>query len=291
MSSMVQIIKNKALKGSYGRTITADIYYKKSDKPLPILVFAHGFKGFKDWGHWHKIAETFAEVGYCFIKFNFSHNGVRPDNLLHFVDLEAFGYNNYTKELDDLQVVLDWIGEDKKLEHELNWNILDISLIGHSRGGPIVLIGALENELVKRVITWASVHELDYAWTKDETHLKLWKEKGVYYVDNSRTNQRMPLYYQLYENYTKNKGRLSVKKTLEKLNKPYLILHGSADLAVPIEAAEYLKKNALKGTLKIIKDANHTFGGTHLFEENELPIHSKKMIEYCLDFFNNNNKL
>ena len=109
---------------------------------------------------------------------------------------------------------------------------------------------------------------------------------GVYYVDNARTQKRMPLYYQLYENYIKNEERLSIKKTLEKFRKPYLILHGSEDPAVPLAAAEYLAKNASKSVLEIIKGANHVFGGSHPFNETNLPKDTLIVVENSLTFLN-----
>jgi pimeloyl-ACP methyl ester carboxylesterase len=280
----MNVIKNYILEGRHEKVVTLDVYWKEGNNPKPIVLFAHGFKGFKDWGHWHRIAEAFAEAGYCFIKFNFSHNGVTSEDLLNFADLEAFGQNNYTKELDDLEVVLDWIEEDKDLQDKINWQAQDVTLIGHSRGGPIALIAAKENEVVKQVITWASVHELDYSWHKTSCQASTWEKDGVYYVMNGRTKQNMPLYFQLYENYIDNEARLSVKSTLEKLEKPYLILHGGADPAVPAEAAEYLIKHAQNAKLHIIQNANHVFGGSHPFDGKELPSHSQELVQQCLDF-------
>ena len=52
------------------------------------------------------MAKEFAKDGFCFIKFNFSHNGGTVEQPIDFPDLEAFGNNNYTKELDDLESVI-----------------------------------------------------------------------------------------------------------------------------------------------------------------------------------------
>ena len=60
------------LEGGFGRPIMVDITKPNSENPAKVILFAHGFKGFKDWGHWHLIAQAFAEAGYLFIKFNFS---------------------------------------------------------------------------------------------------------------------------------------------------------------------------------------------------------------------------
>lgn len=277
-------INNHLLEGKNGKAIPVDVYWETSEKNLPILLFAHGFKGFKDWGHWNEIAKEFAKAGYCFVKFNFSHNGTTTNDLLNFADLEAFGQNNYSKELDDLQSVIDWLLEQTELQQEHNWNVEDITLIGHSRGGPIALIAAKENTSVQQVITWAGVHELNYAWQKGTDELETWKKEGVYYVLNGRTKQNMPLYYQLFEDYQKNATRLSIKNTLKDFEKPYLILHGSADPAVPIDAAKYLAEHSVQAKLHIIEGANHVFGARHPFVEEELPIHTKELIQECLSF-------
>lgn len=277
-------INNHLLQGKNGKSIPVDVYWETSEKQLPVLLFAHGFKGFKDWGHWEQVAKEFAAAGYCFVKFNFSHNGTTPEDLLNFADLEAFGQNNYSKELDDLQTVIDWISKAKELQQKNNWDVENITTIGHSRGGPIALIAAKENTCVQQVITWAGVHELNYAWQTAEGQVEEWKKEGVYYIMNGRTKQNMPLYYQLFEDYQNNATRLSVQNTLKGFDKPYLILHGNADPAVPLDSAKYLAKHAVQAELHIIDGANHVFGGQHPFVAEELPLHTKELIQECLSF-------
>ena len=60
--------------------ILADIYYPNISNGC-LVVFCHGFKGFKDWGAWHLVAEKFAQDGFIFLKFNFSHNGIGQEDL------------------------------------------------------------------------------------------------------------------------------------------------------------------------------------------------------------------
>jgi dienelactone hydrolase len=118
------------------KPIVYDLYYKDSEQPLPVVIFAHGYKGFKDWGPWHLVAEAFADAGFCFIKFNFSHNGGTVEQPIDFPDLEAFAQNNYSIELDDLKRVIDFVESEngKSLPKAST-----ISLIGHSRGGGVCL--------------------------------------------------------------------------------------------------------------------------------------------------------
>ena len=125
----MKVIRNIVLEGSHGKPILVDIFHNSSINLKPIAVFCHGYKGFKDWGTWNLMAEHFANNGFVFIKFNFSHNGGTVEQPIDFPDLEAFGNNNYTKELNDLEVVLDWICSNKTIKKE--GDICNINLIGH----------------------------------------------------------------------------------------------------------------------------------------------------------------
>ena len=48
------------------------------------------------------------QSGLNFLKFNFSHNGISLNDHMSFSDLEAFGNNNFSIELEDLESVIDW---------------------------------------------------------------------------------------------------------------------------------------------------------------------------------------
>jgi len=69
-------INNIILNGAANRPFALDVIFTENGKQKPVVIFAHGFKGFKDWGHWEAIGEAFATAGFVFVKFNFSHNGV-----------------------------------------------------------------------------------------------------------------------------------------------------------------------------------------------------------------------
>ena len=96
------------LPGAKGRGILADLTFDDTNKSAPLIIFAHGFKGFKDWGTHNILANLFAQNGFRFLKFNFSHNGTTPDHPSDFVDLIAFGDNTFSIELEDLKTVIDF---------------------------------------------------------------------------------------------------------------------------------------------------------------------------------------
>ena len=71
----MKIIKNFTIDGKHQKPIVTDVFFEETKQPKPVVIFCHGYKGFKDWGAWNMMAEAFAKAGFFFIKFNFSHNG------------------------------------------------------------------------------------------------------------------------------------------------------------------------------------------------------------------------
>jgi len=279
------ISKNNILEGKHNKPILADLFYKQTLKEKPVIIFCHGYKGFKDWGAWNLMAKIFANAGFCFLKFNFSHNGGTAEKPIDFPDLEAFGNNNYTKELDDLEAVIDWICNIDKLQNEVDLN--NISLIGHSRAGGIVTIKAEENARISKVISLAGVCDFGKR-TATSGDLEQWKKDGVKYVVNGRTKQQMPHFYQFYEDFKQNKNRLTIKRSVANLKIPYLIIHGNNDTSVFIEEAKNLHSWNSKSQLEIIENANHVFNTSHPWEKEFLSEELKKTIQICIDFLKTN---
>lgn len=277
-------LRNIVLKGSDDRAFLLDINYVKSATAKPIVIFCHGFKGFKDWGFWDEVANWFAKQGFVFAKFNFSHNGTTLDDPSSFGDLEAFGQNNFGRELHDLEAVLNWF-HNRNIGIPINEiDLTQISLLGHSRGGTTVLMKAGEDNRIKKVCTWAAVADLEKYWPPDA--MFKWQEAGVNYVDNSRTKQRMPMYWQICQDFLDNKARYDVPSIVSKLEMPQLIVHGDDDGSVPLAAAELLKAMNPEADLAVVHGANHVFGGTHPWNQEGLPEHMQIVCKVTANFFN-----
>ena len=268
-------------KGSEKHLITADLTYSNYKEPVPICVFAHGFKGFKDWGAWPLAAEIFAIKNLPFFKFNFSHNGTTPSNLTEFTDLESFGNNNFKKEYDDVGFVLDFI-EQKSDTFDFEWN-KKIMLIGHSRGGAIALLRSCDDARINKCATWASVSSLERYINVSK--IEDWKKDGVQHVLNGRTNQQMPMYYQFVEEYQKHKGLLSLEDKLGDLVCSVLIAHGENDDVVPIADAHYLYNEVGHSILVEIENAGHTFNTKHPLTERKINKAFAELISETIEFF------
>lgn len=275
------ITKNIVLKGKHGKPILVDTFYVSNKIPKPILIFSHGYKGFKDWGAWNIMAKTFADAGFCFIKFNFSHNGGTVEQPIDFPDLEAFGNNNYTKELDDLETVINWVSKNPTLTTEANTN--NITLLGHSRGGGIVSIKAEEDSRINNIISLAGVSDFKARFPSGQL-LKQWKEQGVMFVENGRTKQQMPHYFQYFEDFERNEKRLTIQRAVSSLKIPHLIIHGNDDTSVSVEEAKALHKWNPNSILKIINGANHVFGTSHPWKKDTLTEELLTAVNICVTF-------
>ncbi|OCK50374.1 alpha/beta hydrolase [Chryseobacterium sp. CBo1] len=277
----MQITKrqNIIISNTKTRDFLADAYYPETNEKLPLIIFVHGYKGYKDWGAWKLMAEKFAEAGFFFVKFNFSHNGTTIEDPKKFADLEAFGNNNYSKELSDLNVVIDHFIKNGKVDDQ------KIVLIGHSRGGGISIIKTCEDIRINGLITLASVDTLD-RFPKNNA-FENWKKEGVYYVENRRTKQQMPHYYQFFEDFKNDEHRFDVERSMEMAKAHVLIIHGTNDESVSMKNAEHLHILNPNSELYLIENANHTFGTKEPWEENNLSEDLNEVIEKSIEFINN----
>ncbi len=279
---MITTDKNIILDGPHQKPILTDVFFKANRQQKPIVVFCHGYKGYKDWGTWDLVAKSFAEAGFFFVKFNFSYNGGTIEQPIDFPDLEAFGQNNFIKELDDLETVVDWI-----VSPEFNYkNEVDhknITLIGHSRGGGIAIIKAAEDTRITKLITWASVSDYKPRFPKGEV-MDQWKKNGVMYVQNGRTNQQMPHDIQFYTTFLENEERLTISRAVKHIEMPYLIIHGTDDPTVMVNEAHDIKSYCPASSLFLVEGADHVFGAKHPWLVPDLPEDLRKITLKSIGF-------
>jgi len=261
------------------RDILYDITFpKEHNNNLIPIVFAHGFKGYKNWGAFNLVADEFAKNGFLFLKFNFSFNGTTKEHPCDFVDLEAFGNNNFTRELDDLGRIINFLVEDYA-------NIIDaekLTLMAHSRGGATAILKASEDSRIKKLITWASVGTIEGRIPKLD--LQEFKRTNVLYVPNARTNQNMPIYYQFVEDYYNNENRFNLTKCAAKLHIPTLIIHGDKDTTVQLEEAQHLKNSIPNSKMLVIKNGGHSFGASEPWESKKLPSDLQEVVLRSMEF-------
>ena len=245
----------------HGDVIRADVRVPERRDPRTAVLVAHGFKGFKDWGFFPHLCERLARDGHLVVSFNFSLNGTGP-NLVDFTDLEAFGRNTLSRELEDLRWMLDrtmageWSGGRPPAV---------TGLLGHSRGGGTSIITAAEHTGVAALVTWAAVSTF-HRW--GEQHVEDWTTRGVTFVANARTGQEMPLYRSLWDDLKANADRLDVAAAAAMVRVPWLIVHGDDDATVPVAEAHRLREAGPSSALRVIVGSGHTFEAAHPMEDS-----------------------
>tara|TARA_R110002072_G_scaffold302097_2_gene483839 strand:+ start:24109 stop:25344 length:1236 start_codon:yes stop_codon:yes gene_type:complete len=265
---------NEIFKGANSRQSLYDLSIPKNWNNK-LIIFIHGYMGYKDWGCWNLVSDFFVKEGYGFLKYNVSHNGGTIDNPIDFDDLDAFSENNYSKEIEDFEAIL------KVVENSFE-KISEIYLIGHSRGGGIALLQS-QNEQVDRICSWAGIASIVSRFPTGK-QLEAWRNNGFYIRENGRTKQQMPHSYSQYEDFLQNKTRLNIEKYCRDSKKPTLVIHGEEDQSVTIEEGREIA-DWIGTELIPIACAQHTFGAKQPWERNELPEELLVVCKLTLQFF------
>jgi esterase/lipase len=262
------------IKGSNQLAIIGDITFGNC-YPDFLVIFVHGYKGFKDWGTHNLVTEYFASEGIYFLKFNFSHSGVKPDDLSDIKDLTLFSKNTPSKELYDLDQVISFAKN--------KFPNLKIILMGHSRGGALSILQSSKDNRVTKLITWAAISAFRNLWKiEDEVN---WRKTGVNYTLNGRTKEQMPLDISLLDDVLNNGKKFDLQDAAKRILKPWLIVQGTADPAVKTEVAqEFHQDQPQTSELLLIENGDHVFGASHPYEKETLPADLEKVCQACAEF-------
>jgi dienelactone hydrolase len=262
------IHKEFILHSREGEKLRADLRYEADGKKKPVIIFVHGFKGFKNWGPFPSVCEHIAASGLISIAFNFSHNGV-GDDLLNFTELDRFAENTFSRELDELSDVIGEIVSLKNIPIEPNEIHPDaIGLHGHSRGASIAILEARRHRMIRAVAAWAPV---SYFNRYTDRQKEEWRKLGYAEMQNARTGQIMRLNETLLEDIEKNAERLDIlaaATAITSQEKALLLVAGSEDLTAKPEESQEIYDAASKqfAELHIIPQTGHTFGAEHPYK-------------------------
>ena len=217
--------------------------------PRALVVIAHGFKGFKDWGFFPWLAEYLCGQRLAVCRFNMSRSGI-GENAEMFDRLDLFAGDTYSAQVADLISATRYASS--KLPN------LRVYLLGHSRGGGIALLAARSIEALKGVVTWSAISRAD-RW--DEPTKKAWRAAGSLDVVNQRTKQTMAMSTAILDDYEKH--QFDILAAARTLGVPLLAVHGSRDESVPVDEAHAIASAAHDSSLLIIDEASHTYNAIH----------------------------
>lgn len=240
-----------------GDTLRGDIRIPDGPPPRAVVLLAHGFKGFKDWGFFPWVAEQLVGAGYAVVTFNFSRNGIVGDPE-RITDLDRFASNTLSLEQEELRAVLAEVLDGDLLPRRPR----RAALLGHSRGGGHAVLASAAEPRVGALVTWAAVARFD-RWT-EETRA-LWRADGRIWVLNQRNGEQMPVGLGLLEDFEAHRVELDVRAGASRMTAPWLIIHGTEDVTVGLCDADALVRANARARLHRVDGAGHTFEVGHPF--------------------------
>jgi alpha-beta hydrolase superfamily lysophospholipase len=231
-----------------------------------IIVLSHGFKGHRRWGFIPLLAARLAANGFGALAIDFSHNGRVPEDGrptvggAQVIAPSLFRANTIARELDDLSAVLRWIRDPQRggktlgLDHDMA-----IGLWGHSRGGVVSILTALDDDSISALVTWsASAHPDHFT----ERQKMLWREKGELAFRDLNSETPLALDVQLLDDIERHHDDYAAADRARDLAIPHLIVHGEHDPTVPVkDSYRYYDTPTIRADKKLLRLlTGHTYG-------------------------------
>jgi alpha-beta hydrolase superfamily lysophospholipase len=240
-----QSISDWSIPGADGQTIFGNTHLPDADARGAIVI-VHGFKGYKDYGMFPRLAREFAGGGRSGLiahRFNFSHSGM-TNRLETFERPDLFERDTWSKQVFDLSAVLQAIARN-----ELPGNGLSLFVLGHSRGGVTAFLTADRLTELGRLPDLAGVIALASSSTcnsfgAEESRVLL--EQGWLESPSSRTGQPLRVGRAFLQEQLDDPAAHDLLAHVRRLGErvPILIIHGENDPTVPVQCAHDLASAA-----------------------------------------------
>lgn len=277
-----------SIQSTEGLPIRYDLYLPRpAQESLPVVIFVHGFMGFKDWGPFPDVCYELASQGLAVVAMNFSLNGMsgNADVSDTFDQPEHLERETFSQDLQDIRSVIDAIISGEISGPQETLDQYRMGIIGHSRGGHCAIVAAAEFDEIISLVTWAAIADYTQRW--GEKLKNEWESQGFTEVSNSRTGQVFKVKKVVYDDLRNNADTLLAINRVRELYIPCLFIHGKNDESVPYTELNHLYENCPSSDKKklMIEGADHTFGGAHPHTDEELPQKFLEVLEATTEWF------
>lgn len=260
---MTQSLANRAvqqrrvvIENNHGEKLSG-ILHETGSKQLVIV--CHGFQSSKERIPMVNLAAVLEKEGISAFRFDFAGNGESEG---------SFQYGNYRREAEDLRAVV---------QHFRRENRVISAVIGHSKGGNVVLLYASKYNDVHTVVNISGRFNLEKGMEGRLGKDFLLRLKQHGYIDVF--NRKGKYEYRVTEESLKDRLTTDIHAVCLLIQQECRVLtvHGSMDKIVPAEDALEFAKFIPNHKLHIIKGANH-----------EYTSHQGELTSVVLDFLREN---
>jgi uncharacterized OsmC-like protein/pimeloyl-ACP methyl ester carboxylesterase len=232
-------MKNRKLSfnNATGDVLSAKLSLPPNQNPHNYVVFAHCFTCTKNLKAIHNISGALTSLGFGVLSFDFTGLGESEGE---------FSRTNFSSNIDDLLAAAGF------LEKEFMPPTL---IIGHSLGGAAAIIAASRINSIKAVAVIGSPSDPEHVLKLLSEDLETINKKGEAHVNIG--GQQFRIKKQFVEDLQKQ----SLKETLGKLRKSFLIMHSPQDKVVGINnSAELFKAAHHPKSFVSLDGADHLLG-------------------------------
>ena len=234
-------------------------------KPKGIVLLAHGFKGYKDYGMFPWLAEHFAILGYRACRFNFSHSGMLANDG-PFERTDLFKNATWNTQVEDLKILCTTFAEDG----------LPLYLFGHSRGGAASLLAVGREEVeVAGVMSISAPSVCNYL--PEESKVALLKQ-GFIESPSSRTGQILHVGLPFLQDQLDDPASHDLVALAATIEPPVIILHGEDDLTVNVSCAVDIATVVKNVTLVRVQGGDHVLNTPNPFSIDGTPSQQLKTV-------------
>lgn len=222
----------------YGSTNTPE------GTPRGVVLIAHGYMGYKEYGMFPWLAEQCAALGYRAHRFNFSHSGMLPgDGPFEREDL--FEQATWNRQVEDLEI----------LASSLKKPDIPFILFGHSRGGVSTLLALGRGAVVADGAIVLSSPSSCLTMAKEQEAMLV--ANGRLETASGRTGQTLHVGKRFVEEQRADPQGHDLLALARNITLPVLIMHGDADPTVPPSCARDLDAALPQSTVALIPGGDH----------------------------------
>ncbi|CAA3017182.1 uncharacterized protein LOC111386412 isoform X1 [Olea europaea var. sylvestris] len=227
---------------------------------MEIVVLCHGFRSSKETSTISSLAVALENEGISAVRFDFAGNGESEG---------SFQYGNYHREVEDLRSVIEYFTGVKRTI---------IAILGHSKGGNVVLLYASKYHDIHAVVNVSGRYNLKRGIEErlGKDFLERIKKEGFIDV-KKRTGE---VNYRVTEESLMDRLNTNMHEACLSIDERCRVLtvHGSSDEIIPVEDALAFSKIIPNHRLHIIEGADHRYSS----HEAELASVVLPFVKECL---------